>query len=253
MPSDSSHALVRQGFFGWLAPSSPKKSSSSIPKPPARGPAPDDVYHEENKAVWKEVKDRNGNESTLIFAIVSSDQKKPMRKLMDEKKKGGKLQSTVVVTTQSHLQDVMNATVGTRYKTLYLLVSSTVDYLTYNIAGFFKSVYVTPCGLRSQHDALYIGSSSTFAGLRTYEWDRRTDSKLLKKRITYAEGCVIDLQDNLEEARRVLNEPIVQPNLEETDKVEIKRQFDLFREDVVCGSEGSRGTSRHGFRGGKVF
>lgn len=93
MPSDSSHALVRQGFFGWLAPSSPKKSSSNTPKPQVRGPAPDDVFHEENKAVWKEVKDRNGNESTLIFAIVSSDQKKPMRKLMDEKKKGGKLRT----------------------------------------------------------------------------------------------------------------------------------------------------------------
>ncbi|KAJ4178280.1 hypothetical protein NW755_013292 [Fusarium falciforme] len=239
MPSDSSHALVRQGFFGWLAPSSPKKSSPNTSKPQVRGPAPDDVYHEENKAVWKEVKDRNGNESTLIFAIVSSDQKKPMRKLMDEKKKGGKLQSTVVVTTQSHLQDVMDAIVGTRFKTLYLLVSSTVDYLTYNIAGVFKTVYVAPCGLRSQHDALYIGGSSTFAGVRTYEWDRRTDSKLLKKRITYAEGCVIDIQDNLEDAKRVLNEPIVQPNLSEAEKAEIKRQFDGFREDVIDGSRGA--------------
>ncbi|UPL01761.1 hypothetical protein LCI18_012695 [Fusarium solani-melongenae] len=211
MPSDSSHALVRQGFFGWLAPSSPKKSSSNTPKPQIRDPAPDDVYHEENKAVWKEVKGRNGNESTLICAIVSSDQKKPMRKLMDEKKKGGKLQSTVVVTTQSHLQDVMDAIVGTRFKTLYLLVSSTVDYLTYNIAGVFKTVY----------------------------WDRRTDSKLLKKRITYAEGCVIDIQDNLEDARRVLNEPIVQPNLSEAKKAEIKRQFDGFREDVIDGSRGA--------------
>ncbi|KAI8713727.1 hypothetical protein NCS52_01218100 [Fusarium sp. LHS14.1] len=239
MSSDSSHALVRQGFFGWLAPSSSKKSSSSTPKPQVRGPAPDDVYHEENKAVWKEVKDRNGNESTLIFAIVSSDQKKPMRKLMDEKKKGGKLQSTVVVTTQNRLQDVMDATVGTQYKTLYLLVSSTVDYLTYNIASLFKSVYVTPCG-RSQHNALYIGGSSTFAGVRTYEWDRRTDSKLLKKRLTYAEGCVIDIRDNLEEARRVLNEPIVQPELEEEKQDEIKRQFHLFQEDVVDGSQESQ-------------
>jgi hypothetical protein len=101
MPSDSSHALVRQGFFGWLAPSSSKKSSSNTPKPQVRGPAPDDVYHEENKAVWKEVKDRNGNESTLIFAIVSSDQKKPMRKLMDEKKKGGKLRTCALA--EAHL------------------------------------------------------------------------------------------------------------------------------------------------------
>ncbi|KAJ4238404.1 hypothetical protein NW757_013104 [Fusarium falciforme] len=201
MPSDSSQALARQGFFSWLAPSSPKKSFNIL-KPQVRGPIPDDVYHEENKAVWKEVKDTKGNESTLIFAIVSSDQKKPM-------------QSTVVVTTQNHFQGMMNATVDTRYKTLYLLVSSTVDRLT----------------------------SSTFAGLKTYEWDRRADSKLLKKRITYAEGCVIDIQDNLEDAKRVLNEPIVQPNLLEAKKAEIKRQFDGLREDMIDGSETNRGAA----------
>ncbi|KAF4986858.1 hypothetical protein FDECE_15740 [Fusarium decemcellulare] len=240
MPSDSSQALVPRGLFAGLWQKQLKKSSSKASDSKESNPntlsiPDDDVFHKENKSIWKEVKATDGNPGSLIFAVVASDQKKPMKKLLEEKKRRGKIQSTVVVTTQKHLQDLVDTTVNAQYKTLHLFVSPAVNQMTYNVEGAVTRVFITPCGANGRPDALRIGSSSTYCGVKSYPWDQRTDPKQLKKQLVHNPGCVFDLSDDLDEAKRLLGNPVMSLDLSEEEKDDIRRQFDGFHNDLIRG------------------
>ncbi|KAJ3531042.1 hypothetical protein NM208_g9056 [Fusarium decemcellulare] len=107
--------------------------------------------------------------------------------------------------------------------------------MTYNVEGVVTRVFITPCGSNGRPDALRIGSSSTYCGVKSHAWDQRTDPKQLKKQLVHNPGCVFDLSDDLNEAKRLLGNPVMSPDLSEEEKDDIRRQFDGFHNDLIRG------------------
>jgi hypothetical protein len=128
------------------------------------------------------------------------------------------------------------------FKTLHLLVSSTVAQLTYNIEGFVDQVFIRPCGAGGRPDALRIGSSSTYCGFKTYAWDARPHQlQQSKKELTHLEGCNFDLSDCSDEAIRLLQQPRDVVNLSHDVKYNVMQQVLELRDTEV--SEKARESS----------
>ncbi|KAI5462031.1 hypothetical protein BGZ63DRAFT_463153 [Mariannaea sp. PMI_226] len=217
--------------------SKPSRSQNQSPK--------DSPHYQENKSVWKAVESRNGNPNALIIAVVSPEQKKLMRKLIEDKKQKGKIQSTVVVTTQEHFQGMITSTLNKSYKTLYLFVSSTIKRITYDIPNDIKDVQVAPCRPPGRPDVLLVSSTSTYCGVKTYAWDQRTDPKLRKGgyQISHAEGCHFDISDDMDEARILLQVPVTAFDMSPEEQAKITHEVRKFQEDAMSESNMDTGVS----------
>lgn len=198
--------------------------------------------------MWEDVKVTEGNPSTLVLALVAPEQRKAMRKLIEDKIKKKKIRSSVVVTTQDELQDhlgnAMTNSIAAKkaFKTLYLLVSSTVAELTYNIEGFVDKVFIRPCGAGGRPDALRIGSSSTYCGFKTFMWDARPSQlHQSNKELTHLEGCNFDLSDCSQEDLQILQQPRESPGLSPEDKYNTMQRVQEIRDIEV--SEKARNSS----------
>ncbi|CVL06647.1 uncharacterized protein FMAN_11793 [Fusarium mangiferae] len=214
MFSNSSRSSTHRGKHGKSSSSSSsssshKRSSKSASKPSNSvvKAVEQDIYHQENTSLWEDVK------------------RKAMRKLIDDKIKKRKIRSSVVVTTQDQLQDhlgsAMTNSIAAKkaFKTLYLLVSSTVAELTYNIEGFVDKVFIRPCGAGGRLDALRIGSSSTYCGFKTFKWDARPSQlQQSNKELAHLQGCNFDLSDCSQEDLQFLQQPREAPDLSPEDK-----------------------------------
>lgn len=159
-----------------------------------------------------------------------------------------------MVTTQDQLQDhlgsAMTNSVAAKkaFKTLYLLVSSTVAELTYNIEGFVDKVFIRPCGAGGRPDALRIGSSSTYCGFKTFKWDARP-SQLQQsyKELTHLEGCNFDLSDCSQEDLQILQQPRESPGLSPEDKYNTMQRVQEIRDiEVSEKAKNSSGSSADG-------
>ncbi|KAF7557910.1 hypothetical protein G7Z17_g234 [Cylindrodendrum hubeiense] len=204
MHSTSSKALVLGNFFGTVSPPSKNnlsKGPHSKPSSSKSSSSEKDPYHQENKAVWKAVKNKNGSPEVIIFAVVASDHKSKMKDFVKEKGRKEELRSTVIVTTQNHLQEKINSNLNKKYATLYLLVSSNVERITYEIPGVVKDVQVALCTPPGRPDKLRIDSSSTYCGIKTYAWTQRADStRKSGHQILHSEGCYFNFSDDMDEA-----------------------------------------------------
>ncbi|KAH6886848.1 hypothetical protein B0T10DRAFT_607710 [Thelonectria olida] len=241
MPSDVSKALVLRG-----SPPSPtptKSSAKSKRSRPRELPSIEDAYHDENKSVWRAVKAKNGNRHTAIVAIVKAEQKKELEKMIKEKKRKGKIQSTIVIATARQLQEKIDSTLDANCTSLYLFVSSTVNSITYDIGKVIKDVYVAPCQPASRPDVLRIGSASKYCNVKAYAWEHRpTSIRRGGYQITYAEGCHFDISDDLEDARRLLNQPITSCDMQDDELAKIKSQFLSIQEEMASGPVSSDGS-----------
>ncbi|KAF5722729.1 hypothetical protein FMUND_2606 [Fusarium mundagurra] len=238
MPSNSSRSSTHRGKHG-------NKLSNSVVKASEQ-----DIYHQENTSLWQDVKATEGNPSTLVLALVAPEQRKAMRKLIDDKVKKKKIRSSVVVTTQDQLQEhlgsaMTNSIVAKKaFKTLYLLVSSTVAELTYNIEGFVDKVFIRPCGAGGRPDALRIGTSSTYCGFKTFKWDARP-SRLQQsnKELTHLAGCNFDLSDCSREDLQFLQQPRASPGLSREDKYNTMQRAQELRDIEVSENAGHSSSS----------
>ncbi|SPJ71338.1 uncharacterized protein FTOL_01066 [Fusarium torulosum] len=259
MPSDSSRPSTHRGKHGKSSSSSSSshkhsRKSASKPSNSVIKASEQDIYHQENTSLWQDVKSTEGNPSTLVLALVVPDQRKAMKKLIDDKVKKRKIRSTVVVTTQDQLQDhlgsaMTNSTSAKKaFKTLYLLVSSTIAQLTYNIEGFVDQVFVRPCGASGRPDALRIGSSSTYCGFRTYAWHHRPSQlQQSNKSLTHLEGCNFDISDCSDEAIRLLQQPKEVVDLSQDEQYDVMKRFqDLKHTEVSENARDSSGSSADG-------
>ncbi|VTT60285.1 unnamed protein product [Fusarium fujikuroi] len=282
MFSNSSRSSTHRGKHGKSSSSSSsssshKRSSKSASKPSNSvvKAVEQEIYHQENTSLWEDVKVTEGNPSTLVLALVAPEQHKAMRKLIDDKMKKMKIHSSlshlerwlcldnydimndisdwtsgssVVVTTQDQLQDhlgsAMTNSVAAKkaFKTLYLLVSSTVAELTYNIEGFVDKVFIRPCGAGGRPDALRIGSSSTYCGVKTFNWDARPSQlQQSNKELTHLNGCNFDLSDCSQEDLQILQQPRESPDLSPEDKYNTMQRVQEMRDIEV--SEKARNSS----------
>lgn len=214
----------------------------------------DQAYLDENKYVWRAIKAKNGNRHTAIVAIVKVEQKKQLEKLIKEKKKKGKIrmypithdilfiyhiltlsnpESTIVIATGKTLQEKLDSSLDD-CTSLYLLVSSTVNYITYDIGKTIKDVHVAPCQPADGPDALRIGSASKYCNVKAYAWEHRPSNiRRGGYQITYAEGCHFDISDDLEVARRLLTHPITAYGMGDNELADIKSQFASIQEEMT--------------------
>ncbi|EMT71924.1 hypothetical protein FOC4_g10003767 [Fusarium odoratissimum] len=253
MPSSSSRSSTHRGKHGKSSSSSSsshKRSSKATSKPSNSvvKASEQDIYHQENAFLWQDVKSTEGNPSALVLALVAPEQRKAMKKLIDDKVKKKKIRSSVIVTTQDQLQEhlgsAMTNSIASKkaFKTLHLLVSSTVAQLTYNIEGFVDQVFIRPCGAGGRPDALRIGSSSTYCGFKTYAWDARPyHLQQSNKELTHLEGCNFDISDCSQEAIRLLQQPREAGDLSHDEKYNVMQKFQELRDTEV--SENARDPS----------
>ncbi|KAF5648929.1 hypothetical protein F52700_747 [Fusarium sp. NRRL 52700] len=257
MPSNSSRSSAHRGRHEKSSSSSSSSHKHSSKSASKHGnsvvkAAEQDIYHQENTSLWQDVKATEGNSSTLVLALVAPEQRKAMRKLIDDKAKKKKIRSSVIVTTQNQLQEhlgsaMTNSIVAKKaFKTLYLLVSSTVAELTYNIEGFVDKVFIRPCGAGGRPDALRIGTSSTYCGFKAYAWDARP-SQLHQnnKELTHLEGCNFDLSDCSRDELRFLQQPRDVSDLSHDDKyhamqkIQELKDIEVQVEELLSYSHGS--------------
>ncbi|KAF4502604.1 hypothetical protein FAGAP_1190 [Fusarium agapanthi] len=251
MLSNSSRSSTHRGKHGKSSSSSSHKHSSKSTSKPSNSvvkASEQDIYHQENDCLWQDVKSTEGNPSTLVLALVAPEQRKAMRKLIDDKIKKKKIRSSIVVTTQGQLQDhlgsAMSNSLGNKkaFKTLHLLVSSTVAELTYNIESFVDKVFIRPCGAGGRPDALRIGTSSTYCGFKTFKWDARPSQlQQSNKELTHLEGCNFDLSDCSQEDLRSLQQPREAPDLSHDDKYNTMQRVQELKDIEV--SENARNSS----------
>ncbi|KAF4456707.1 hypothetical protein F53441_1263 [Fusarium austroafricanum] len=242
MPSSTSHSSSHKNqLVKALSSSSHKHSSKDSNKSNTKlikAPEPD-IYHRENKSLWKDVKKTQGNPSTLILAVVAPEQRKPMKKIIDEKIKKKKIRSSVIVTTQEQLQEHLHSSTAVVVKkpftTLHLFVSSTVAHLTYHIGKFVDQVFVKPCRPEGRQDALQIGTDSTYCDFQSYAWDWRS-SDIQLKQLMHHEGCMFDTRTIRDEAFKLLNQPRMHPDLSDDAKTNIIHQFEALGNERVSPS-----------------
>ncbi|PNP73542.1 hypothetical protein FNYG_13136 [Fusarium nygamai] len=257
MPSNSSRSSTHRGKHGKSSSSSSSSSShkhsSKSPSKPSNSvvkASEQHIYHQENTSLWQDVKATEGNPSTLVLALVAPEQRKAMRKLIDDKIKKKKIRSSVVVTTQDQLQEHLesamtnNIVAKKAFKTLHLLVSSTVAELTYNIEGFVDKVFIRPCGAGGRPDALRIGSSSTYCGFKTFMWDARPSQlQQSNKELTHLVGCSFDLSDCSREDLHFLQQPRESPSLSHEDKYSTMQRVQEMRDIEVSEKAGNPSSS----------
>src|SRR5262249_51036083 len=117
-------------------------------------------------------------------------------------------------------------------------MSSAVDCITYKISSVVKEVHVAPCGslFTGQPDALRIGSLSTYCGVKTYARDRRPQGKLRTSyKITHAEGCYFDFNDDIPAARRLLGQPAMAPDMTQQELDAIRDRVVELQDDIASG------------------
>ncbi|CAF3488150.1 unnamed protein product [Fusarium graminearum] len=239
--SRSSHSSSHNKQLVKAVSSSSSKHQSKSPREPGiksvAQQAELDIYQSQNNDLWKDVKHTQGNKSTLILAVVAPDQRKPMKRLIEDKAKHKKIQSSVVVTTQDQLQQqlrcVIDSGVKKTYKSLHLIVSSTVSQLTYHIENFVDQVFVKSCGSAGRQDALYISASSTYCGWQTYAWSHRPQEARFQKQLTHHEGCLFDMRDVSPQELSYLSQPREQPNLSDDARRDVMAQMESLKDDVV--------------------
>ncbi|CAH0028799.1 unnamed protein product [Clonostachys rhizophaga] len=249
MPSGASRSSTRRHHAARASKSSSGKHVSKTSHDSdikLASTLPEDQYNSENKSLWQDVKATQGNPRTLIMTVVAPEQKKSMKDLIDKKQK--RIESSVVVSTESQFQKHLSSAIkanntgkGT-FKSLYLLVSSTVAQLTYHIDGFVDQVFVKPCGSAGRPDALYIGSSSTFCGFKAFAWDARTGDELVKKQLTHHEGCIYDLRGAEEEARALVRQPRMTVDFTSKEQANFQQQFEEVTRTRVSPSPGESPT-----------
>ncbi|KAF5230126.1 hypothetical protein FAUST_9986 [Fusarium austroamericanum] len=239
--SRSSHSSSQNKQLVKAASSSSSKHYSKFPSEPSSKSVAQqaelDIYQSQNNDLWKDVKHTQGNKNTLILAVVAPDQRKPMKRLIDDKAKHKKIQSSVVVTTQDQLQQQLRCFIDSgvkkTYKSLHLIVSSTVSQLTYHIGNFVDQVFVKSCGSAGRQDALYISASSTYCGWQTYAWSHRPREARFQKQLTHHEGCLFDVRDVSPQELSYLSRPREQPNLSEEARRDVMAQMESLKDDVV--------------------
>ncbi|UZP36847.1 hypothetical protein NXS19_004663 [Fusarium pseudograminearum] len=102
--SRSSHSSShnKQLVIAASSSSSSSKHQSKSPSEPgsksvARQAEPD-IYQSQNNDLWKDVKHTQGNKNTLILAVVAPGQRKPMKRLIDDKVKHKKIREFRPIT-----------------------------------------------------------------------------------------------------------------------------------------------------------
>ncbi|CAG2018189.1 unnamed protein product [Fusarium graminearum] len=255
MKSNPFSSFCRNGQRGTIASSSSPKhqyeyrseSSSSSDAQHTEH----DIYHSQNNDLWANIRHTQGNTSTLILAVVVPDQIKPMKRLIAEKTKENKIQSSVVVTTQEQLQQqlrcVNNSGAEKPPTSLHLLVSSTVSELTYHIGDFVDQVSIKPCRSARRRDALYISASSTYCGWPTWAWSRRPQEARFRKQLTHHEGCLFDLSDVSPQDLSYRSQSREQPKLSDEARRDATTQTESPKDDVVTehGEESVQSTTGH--------
>ncbi|CZS79593.1 unnamed protein product [Fusarium graminearum] len=255
MKSNPFSSFCRTEQRGRLASSSsPKHQSESLSVSSSSSDTQHtehDIYHSQNNDLWANIRLTQGNTSTLILAVVAPDQIKPMKRIIDEKAKENKIQSSVVVTTQEQLQQqlrcVNNSGAEKPHKSLHLLVSSTVSKLTYHIEDFVDQVSVKSCGSARRRDALYISASSTYCGWPTYAWSHRPQEARFQKQLTHSEDCLFDLSDVSPQELSYLSQSKEQPKLSDEGRRDAAAQTESPKDDVITehSDENVQSTTDH--------